>query len=155
MPAYIQGNLAVDKKLTPKVTIKETKKVVYRNKSLPAQEKMLYLFTVVLCVIVAGVIIWRYAQIYQMNAEMLKIQQDIRQIQAENSALKQEVEMLQSPERLGDKAKEFGFVPQDNNQVSQETVGKPNTSKATANKPTPGNANTKSSGGSNKVAFNP
>jgi cell division protein FtsL len=140
MPAYIQGNLAVNKKPTQKVTIKETRKVVYRNKSLPAQEKMLYLFTVVLCVIVAGVIIWRYAQIYQMNADMQKIQNDIRQIQAENSALKQEVEKLQSPERLGKMAKEYGFVPQDEKQVSQVATGK-----ATAK---PGSS-------SNKVAYTP
>jgi cell division protein FtsL len=139
MPAYIQGNLAVDKKPTPKVTIKETRRVVYRNKSLPVQEKMLYLFTVALCVIVAGVIIWRYAQIYQMNADMLKIQNDIRVIQAENSALKQEVEKLQSPDRLGKMAKEFGFVPQEDKQVSQVTASKAN--------PKTGN--------NKKVAYNP
>jgi cell division protein FtsL len=139
MPAYIQGNLAIDKKPTPKVTIKETKKVVYRSKSLPVQEKMLYLFTVVLCVIVAGVIIWRYAQIYQMNASMLQIQKDIRQIQAENSALKQEVEKLQSPERMQEKAKELGFMPQEDKQVSQVTTNK---------------AKAKTSG-SSKVAYNP
>jgi cell division protein FtsL len=133
MPAYIQGNLAVNKKPTQKVTIKETRKVVYHNKALPVQEKMLYLFTVAICVIVAVVIIGRYAQIYQMNADMLKIQQDIRQIQAENSALKQEVEKLQSPERLGKMAKEFGFVPQDNKQVSQVAAGKTNAKTGASN----------------------
>ncbi|MDD9270025.1 cell division protein FtsL [Paenibacillus sp. GCM10023248] len=112
MPSYIQGNLALDQKRkvpAAKVKIKETTKVVYRNKSLPPQEKMLYLFTVLLCVIVAGVIIWRYAAIYQMNASILKMQVEIRDIQAQNSALKQEVEKLQSPERIKGEAIRLGF----------------------------------------------
>jgi cell division protein FtsL len=124
MPAYIQGNLAIDKKPSQKVTIKETRKVVVRHKSLPVQEKMLYLFTVLLCVVVAGVIIWRYAQIYQMNADMLKIQKDIKQVQAENSALKQEVEKLKSIPRLEEEARKLGLKPQQDQQVAQVTPGK-------------------------------
>ncbi|MBD0379172.1 cell division protein FtsL [Paenibacillus sedimenti] len=145
MPAYIQGSLALDQKRSqkqlPKVKIKETTKVVYRNKSLPVQEKMLYLFTVVLCVIVAGVIIWRYAAIYQMNTQILQMQKEIRVIQAENSALKQEVEKLQSPERLGQEAKRLGLKPQDEKQVNQTP---PNKGKTAANV----DKNT-------KVAYNP
>ncbi|OAS13644.1 septum formation initiator family protein [Paenibacillus oryzisoli] len=120
MASYIQGNLALDPKRKPnsgqRVKIKETTKVVYRNSSLPAQEKMLYLFTVVLCVIVAGVIIWRFAAIYQMNANILKMQGEIREIQAQNSALKQEVEKLQSPDRLKEEAVRLGFNLQDTKQ---------------------------------------
>ncbi|OPH47509.1 cell division protein FtsL [Paenibacillus ferrarius] len=127
MPSYIQGNLALDQKRAvpkQKVKIKETTKVVYRNKSLPTQEKMLYLFTVVLCVIVAGVIIWRYAAIYEMNANILKMQNEIREIQAQNSALKQEVEKLQSPDRLKEEAARLGFNLQDEKQVSLVTPPK-------------------------------
>jgi cell division protein FtsL len=126
MPAYIQGNLALQQKLKPvqKVKIKETTKVVYKNKPLPVQEKILYLFTVVLCVLVAGVIIWRYSQIYQMNAHLLKMQQEIRQIQAENSSLKQEVEKLQSTDRLMEEAKKMGFKPYDDKQVNQVAPSK-------------------------------
>ncbi|CAN7445419.1 septum formation initiator family protein [Paenibacillus sp. LjRoot153] len=129
MASYIQGNLALDPKRKPnpgqRVKIKETTKVVYRNSSLPAQEKMLYLFTVVLCVIVAGVIIWRFAAIYQMNANILKMQGEIREIQAQNSALKQEVEKLQSPDRLKEEAVRLGFNLQDEKQgnaVAQTTT---------------------------------
>ena len=77
---------------------------------------MLYLFTVVLCVIVSGVIIWRFAAIYQMNANILKMQGEIREIQAQNSALKQEVEKLQSPDRLKEEAARLGFNLQDEKQ---------------------------------------
>jgi cell division protein FtsL len=139
MPAYIQGNLAVERKPTQTVKVKETKKVVYRNKSLPFQEKLIYLFTVLLCVVVAGVIIWRYAQIYQINADIQKMQQEVRQIQAENSALKQEVEKLQSPERMKQKAKEFGMVPMEERQVSQVAPSK----------------NSKASGSNDKITLNP
>ncbi|TXK72094.1 cell division protein FtsL [Paenibacillus sp. N3.4] len=131
MPSYIQGNLALDQKRStaapkaaPRIKIKETTKVVYRNKSLPTQEKMLYLFTVVLCVIVAGVIIWRYAAIYQMNASILKMQGEIREIQAQNSALKQEVEKLQSPDRLKEEAARLGFDFQDGKKTSLVTPPK-------------------------------
>jgi cell division protein FtsL len=130
MAAYIQGNLALDQKRSapsPKIKIKETTKVVYRNKSLPTQEKMLYLFTVVLCVIVAGVIIWRYAAIYQMNANILKMQNEIREMQAQNSALKQEVEKLQSPDRLKEEATRLGFNLQDEKQLSLVTPAKAKT----------------------------
>jgi cell division protein FtsL len=119
MPAYIQGNLALDQKPTQKVKIKETRKVVYRQKTMPVQEKMLYLFTVLLCVIVAGVIVWRYAQIYQLNTDMLKMQREIREIQAENSVLKQEVMKLQSPERLKEEARKWGFLPREEEQVKE------------------------------------
>ncbi|MGO4496988.1 cell division protein FtsL [Paenibacillus sp. 2RAB27] len=142
--SYIQGNLALDPKRKPnpqqRVKIKETTKVVYRNSSLPAQEKMLYLFTVVLCVIVAGVIIWRFAAIYQMNANILKMQGEIREIQAQNSALKQEVEKLQSPDRLKEEAVRLGFNLQDVKQgevVAQSTKAKSGTtSTATSGKST-------------------
>lgn len=135
MPSYTQGNLALDQKRkvpAAKVKVKETTKVVYRNKTLPPQEKMLYLFTVLLCVIMAGVIIWRYAAIYQMNASILKMQGEIREIQAQNSALKQEVEKLQSPERIKGEAIRLGFNVDDSKKVSSDTQGKAKSSTSTS-----------------------
>jgi cell division protein FtsL len=128
MAAYIQGNLAVEPKReqSQRVKVKETHKVVYRNKSLPTEEKLLYLFTVAVLVVVAGVILWRYAQIYQMNAAILQIQQDMKQMQAENMALKQQIYKLQSPERLKEEATKYGMVPSD------ESVQPPAETKAAA-----------------------
>jgi|GEM_PF-169359 len=126
--AYIQGNLALDpkksRKQPPKVKYKETTKVVYRAKSLPVREKLLYLFTVLLIVFLAGVVIYRVTAIYQMNTDLLKIQKDIREVQAENSALKQEVEKLQSPDRLKEEAKRLALKPQDDKQVGLVTPAK-------------------------------
>ncbi|ANF97695.1 hypothetical protein [Paenibacillus bovis] len=67
--AYTRGNLAVKQKPAEKVVRKyrETTKVVVRRSALPIQEKMLYLATVIFCVAIASVIIWRYAYIYELN----------------------------------------------------------------------------------------
>ncbi|NHN28665.1 cell division protein FtsL [Paenibacillus agricola] len=121
MPAYIHGSSATQPQQRPtqKVTVKETKRVVYRNKSLPVQEKLLYLFTVLVCVAVASLIIWRYAQIYEMNTKIMKIENDIQVLQAENSVLKHKVETLSSPDRLRIEADKFGMVPPADKQISK------------------------------------
>jgi len=120
MPAYIHGSLAVEQKSgQKKVSIKETKKVVYRSKSLPVQEKLLYLFTVLVCVAVASLIIWRYAQIYEMNSKILRLETDIQKLQAENGLLKRKVDGLSSPDRLRQEAIRLGMVPADDKQVSK------------------------------------
>ncbi|GAA4857877.1 hypothetical protein GCM10023310_41310 [Paenibacillus vulneris] len=119
MPAYIHGNLAVEQKSGQKVNVKETKKIVYRSKSLPVQEKLLYLFTVLVCVAVASLIIWRYAQIYEMNTRIMKLESDIQMLQAENNVLKRTIDKLSSPDRLREEAKKWGMVPTDEKQISK------------------------------------
>jgi cell division protein FtsL len=120
MPAYIHGSSATQQQRpVQKVTVKETKRVVYRNKSLPVQEKLLYLFTVLVCVAVASLIIWRYAQIYEMNTKIMKFENDIQILQAENSLLKHKVETLSSPDRLRIEADKFGLVPPADKQISK------------------------------------
>jgi cell division protein FtsL len=119
MPAYIHGSLATQQQSGQKVRIKETKKVVYRNKSLPVQEKLLYLFTVLVCVAVASLIIWRYAQIYEMNTKIMKFETDIQMLQAENSVLKHKVETLSNPVRLGAEATKMGLGPAEEKQISK------------------------------------
>ncbi|MBP1156284.1 MULTISPECIES: cell division protein FtsL [unclassified Paenibacillus] len=132
MPAYMHGNLATKQKTQPKVKIKETKKVIYRNKALPLQEKLLYLFTVLICVVVAGLIIWRYALIYEMNADIKSIEQKISKLEAENSILKQRVEGLSDPRRLEEEAKKLGYgVPADN-QVKPSGTAKSGSSSASS-----------------------
>jgi len=67
--AYTRGNLAVQEQPADKVVRKyrQTTKVVVRRASLPVQEKMLYLGTVLFCIIIAGIVLWRYAYIYEVN----------------------------------------------------------------------------------------
>ncbi|MCA0753821.1 cell division protein FtsL [Paenibacillus sp. N4] len=110
--AYVNGNLALQpkRKQDRQPEIKEKKRVVVTRKSLPVQEKLLYMFTVVICVIVAGVIISRYAQIYSMNLEIKQLNSDYQAVNVELEDLKKQVEMLSDPERIRRLAETQGMV---------------------------------------------
>lgn len=119
--AYINGNLAIEPNPTPKKKPQQQKKVVVKRKTIPVQEKLLYLFTVMVCVIVAGAIIWRYAQIYELNTRMQQIESQIKTLQIENNKLKLEITKYQDPKRLLDQAKQLGLVPnEDLNQITAD-----------------------------------
>lgn len=124
MSAYINGNLAIEPKPPKKEKAQEHKKVVVKRRTIPVQEKLLYLFTVIVCVLVAGVIIWRYAQIYDLNTRMQKIESEIQTLQIENNKLKLEITKYQDPKKLLDQAKQLGLVP--NDELNQVTRSVPN-----------------------------
>ncbi|MEX2462458.1 MAG: cell division protein FtsL [Paenibacillaceae bacterium] len=123
MAMYVHGNLALDEQVNrgKTVRVRETTRKVYRKKTIPAQEKLLYLFTVVLCVIVAGTIIWRYAQIYGMNTQIHTIETQIKALQAENDILKQQWNKANDPERLRIDAEKSGLSQVDPDKVSHVT----------------------------------
>ncbi|MGF7046148.1 cell division protein FtsL [Paenibacillus sp. DS2015] len=81
--AYTRGNLAVKPKPIERVSpgYREQTKVITRRATLPMKEKMLYLLTVVICVAVAGLIISRYANIYDINKQSEKLGEEIRKNQ--------------------------------------------------------------------------
>jgi cell division protein FtsL len=135
MAMYVHGNLAMEEQINQEKTVKvrEIKRKVYRKKIIPVQEKLLYLFTVVLCVIVAGTIIWRYAQIYEMNTEIHTIETQIKTLQAENDILKQQWNKANDPERLRVEAEQMGLAQIDPDQITHVT-NKPTLSKSTDNK---------------------
>lgn len=121
MSAYIHGNLALEPKNSTKPKGREAKKIVYRKRPIPVQEKLLYLFTILICVVVAGTIIWRYAQIYEMNTRIQMIEKEIKTLQVENNKLKLEISKAQDPKRLQDLANQYGLAAHENqvNQVTQ------------------------------------
>lgn len=122
MPAYIHGSLALEQKSEPfekPVQPRQQKAPAPVQRSMPISEKLFYLFTVAVCVVVACVVIWRYAQIYEMNTRIHLIEQKITQLEAENNVLKLEVNKLQSPPRLIEEAEKRGFVPVANKQISR------------------------------------
>ncbi|WP_312890931.1 cell division protein FtsL [Paenibacillus endophyticus] len=108
----MNGNLALQpkRKQNQQPAIKETKRLVKTRKSLPVQEKLLYLFTVLMCVVVAGVIIFRYAQIYDMNLDIKKLNSEYQTMNVEMEDLKKQVEMLSDPERIRELAESQGMV---------------------------------------------
>lgn len=123
--AYVNGNLALQPKRKPQQqVIRETKRVVVKRKSLPVQEKLLYLFTVLICVVVAGIIIFRYAQIYDMSLQIKKMNTEHQMMNVELGELKKQVEMLSDPERIRKIAETQGMVSSLENSITlkKETV---------------------------------
>ncbi|ANY69957.1 cell division initiation protein [Paenibacillus sp. BIHB 4019] len=110
--AYTNGNLALQPKKKPeqKPAIKQNKRVVVKRKTITMQEKLLYLFTVIACVLVAGVIIFRYAEIYKMSVEIKHVTSEYEAVNVELKELKKQVEMLSDPEFIRKMAESQGMV---------------------------------------------
>lgn len=121
MGAYMHGNLALDDRneRRERVRTRETKKVVLRRHAIPAREKLLYLFTIILCVVVAGLIIFRYTQIYEVNTKIQHIEKEITRLEAENKSLMLSVRKLQEPSRLNEIGVQLGFAPPADEAISQ------------------------------------
>lgn len=125
--AYVNGNLALQPKRKPEQkqqNFRETRKVVVKRKSMPVQEKLLYMFTILVCVIVAGVIIMRYAQIYQMDLEIKTLTKQQADMEFNIVELKKQVALNSSPERIKEKAKEYGMDVQTDEPIKVNTEAK-------------------------------
>lgn len=116
---YYQGNLAVKETSRPQTVYRESRKTVKRKKTIPTKEKFLYLFAIVICVVVAGLVILRYAQIYEVNAKLQQIENEIKRLEAENSTMQLQVNMASDPKRLIDKAKMLGLRPSNEQEISE------------------------------------
>lgn len=122
MSAYMHGSLAVEvdegQHTTQRVRVNERRKVVVHKQTVPAQEKLLYLFVIVLCVVVASIVIFRYAQIYEVNTNIQHIEKEIERLEMENKALVLSVRQQREPYKLYEKGVELGFI-----QPSEEAIG--------------------------------
>lgn len=119
MGTYMHGSLAIDDRRHEQSTtrVRETRKVVLQRHSVPAREKLLYLFTILICVIVAGLVIFRSAQIYEMNTKIQNIEKEIARLELENKALILSIRQLQEPNKLYEIGIQLGF-----NQPSKEAI---------------------------------
>ncbi|MBW5444836.1 cell division initiation protein [Cohnella sp. CFH 77786] len=111
------GNLALRPERKPQQTpppARQTEKIV-RRRQLPVGEKLLYLFTVAVCAVVAGLIIYRYAEIYQMNRQIQDMNRTYEQTVGQMKELQREVERLSEPKRIIDEARKLGYVQLDPN----------------------------------------
>lgn len=111
MVSYVHGSAALDERKQERVVYREKKKTVYRRSIVTPQEKLLWMFGIIICVVVAGAILFRYAQIYEINTRIQQMEQEIRKIELENSTLKLEVAKLQDNKRLLEIGRELGYVP--------------------------------------------
>ncbi|RED65772.1 cell division protein FtsL [Cohnella lupini] len=107
-PERVQEETVQPKRTQPNPTGK-TK--VNRRRSISIGEKLLYLFTVGVVVFVAGFIIFRYAQIYQINGQIQAKNKTYEQATEETKELKHAIESLSDPQRIKEKAIENGLVP--------------------------------------------
>jgi len=110
--AYTNGNLAMQpkRKKQEEYVIRETRKKIVTKKSIPVQEKLLYLFTVIAAVVIAGVIIFRYAQIYDMNLHIKQLNNEMQAMTIEVEQLQRQVQTLNDPERIRRIASSQGMV---------------------------------------------
>ncbi|MCJ8011371.1 hypothetical protein MUG84_06375 [Paenibacillus sp. KQZ6P-2] len=117
--AYTRGNLAVkEQSQSAKRTspgYREKTMVVTRRTSLPIKEKLLYLLTIVVCVMVASLIIWQNANIYGLNKETQKIARDIKTSKSEISRLELQKQQLENGIR--EKAIQLGYKEPTDQQV--------------------------------------
>jgi len=109
------GNLALRPERAPQPPAQKPrepqKSKAVRRRQLPIGEKLLYLFTIAVVVLVAGTIIYRYAEIYQINGKIQEKNRIYEQTNDQMKELQREVERLGDPKRIMEKAKEFGMVP--------------------------------------------
>lgn len=99
-----------NRKRQEEVIIRETTKKVTRKKSIPAKEKLLYLFTVVVFTVVASVLLFRYAQIYDINLQIKNMNTDIKTMNVELQQLERDVQTLSNPIRIREIAESQGMV---------------------------------------------
>jgi len=108
--AYQNGNLALKPKRRPEQqNYREKRTIVVKRKSMPMQEKLLYMFTIIAAVLVAGVIIFRYAQIYEVNLEVRNLGKQYDQMAIEIKELEKKVQSLSDPERIKQMAESEGM----------------------------------------------
>lgn len=91
--------------------VKKKKRRLLQARGLPAGEKLLYLFSVVVCVALAVLVISQYAKVTELNMEIQKVEEEAKRIQEINRQLEAEKNMLSSGERIRRFAEMRGMVP--------------------------------------------
>jgi cell division protein FtsL len=133
------GNLALrpervqEERVQPKQTTQRSK--VTRRRSIPMGEKLLYLLTIAVVVFIAGFVIFRYAQIYQINGEIQAKNKMIQQTSDKIKEQQKEVDVLSDPNLIVEKATALGMRPITNNGI---TVTSKEDQTAMADKPNKG-----------------
>ncbi|MNJ48748.1 Cell division protein FtsL [compost metagenome] len=109
--AYTRGNLAVKEKRKQAYSperYRETTKVVTRKTTIPAREKLLYLFTIVLCVTVMVGLLLQNSTLYGMKREMFNMNAQIKQTNLEISQHATTKETLE--QQIPEEAAKLGYV---------------------------------------------
>lgn len=106
-----------------------------RRRTLPVGEKLLYLLTIGVLVAVAGVVIYRYAEIYQVNRDIQELRRQYEQTLLQMKELQREVERLKDPSRIAEEAAKQGFIWMDSRGIAIVPDADPVDRVATAMRP--------------------
>lgn len=111
--AYTRGNLAVQPKRKEERNplYREKTKVVTRRMVLPMQEKLLYMLTLSVFVLVAVTLIWRYVHIYDLNKQAQKLDAEIASAKKQVATYQMQKQQLE--QLIPQRAKALGFVAPD------------------------------------------
>ncbi|WCK53091.1 cell division protein FtsL [Aneurinibacillus sp. Ricciae_BoGa-3] len=109
MRRYNQGNLATNIERKPKQKVVTQKRVIIRQ-GISGTEKLIYFGAILLLVAMCSFIIARYAQISDYNYQVIRVQNQIKQIGDETADLKVQVDVLSKPERIRQIAEKMGLT---------------------------------------------
>lgn len=116
--AYTRGNLAMQPKRKEEVEslYRQKTKVVTRRMVLPLREKLLYMLTLTVFVLVAGTLIWRYLHIYDLNKQAQQLDEVIAKSNKQIAVYQMEKQKLE--QLVAKKAKIWGFSePNEDNSI--------------------------------------
>jgi cell division protein FtsL len=78
-------------------------------KAFPTGERLLYLFSVILCVALAVLVLSRYAKVSELNVAIQNTELEIEKVEKENLQLETEANKLRSVERIRKFAEQKGL----------------------------------------------
>lgn len=103
----IYGNLAVIPQKKP--STRPVRRKVIRKKGLPVKEKLLYLGTVIVFVVLTSFVLSQQAQLAELNYEIQQKEKQVAQVETAMTDLEDEVKDLLKPERIKRMAESRGF----------------------------------------------
>jgi cell division protein FtsL len=131
MAAIIHGNLAVNEEKRSRVRYEVSKRKVVKKATIPPAEKLMYLFSILIFVVVSGILVSRVTESYENNYKIQELQTQIESLSEQNSVLETEIRSLLAPERIiGIAEKQLGLTQSD----SQVHMGKENVHAKTASR---------------------
>jgi cell division protein FtsL len=111
MAAYIHGNLAIDDRTNQQSRNGVVKQKAVQKSTIPQAEKLLYLFSILIFVVVSGILVSRGTESYENNYKQQEIQSQIKSLSEQNKILQLKISELQAPERIMDIAQnQLGMI---------------------------------------------
>lgn len=104
------GNLATAPQTKPQVKPKTKSVKTVRKKGLPAKEKLLYLGTIIVFVLVTSWVIANDATLSKLHYDRQQLEQNTTQLVHDNAELEREIKTLTSPDRIRQFAVEQGMT---------------------------------------------